>query len=570
MSRSMSLPRRSWGLMAMCITLGFAGFLPDLDVFAQQIIPKPDHAPPGATVVLRGKGLGSFKSATFNRVTFAGVPALIQRWESDLVEVKVPFTATTGPIEMLVGKKKLSAGTFTVVTPHISSVSPREAEHGAILTILGEHFGETAGGRDPNTMFGVNDVMIGGGVVRPQQWTHDRIEVEIPSNAVSGDVVVRLASSDPLPDGSCCRPAEYVFSNAVSLSLIPTVRVDPLSGPVGTKVVLFGQGFGADRRTNDAVLIAGQPATIAQWKDDVIVVHVPLGAKSGPVTIKSRGRERTVAHFTVHAPRVTNIAPASAPIGTLLRINGEHFGFYSENGATPYNFMDFNTGENRVEIGGVPAVIYRWHDDRIDAWVPFSAKSGKVVVYRNGNKPNPDGSCCLEQGSVATEAGEFSLVTPVIESYQPTSAGLDEVVTIKGRGFGSFLKTAEHTHLGINQKVYKRGDVTLNEAEADAVVSNVSRTEVLFNGIAALVESWGDTEIVVRVPHRNLYGVGKKGEFFDNLATGPLVIRRGSWDILPNDTCCTQTQWLSVEAGQFTIEARGLPDRDYWKHNRPD
>ncbi|MGB4892950.1 MAG: IPT/TIG domain-containing protein, partial [Nitrospira sp.] len=387
---------------------------------------------------------------------------------------------------------------------------------------------------------------------------------------VSGDVVVRLASSDPLPDGSCCRPAEYVLSNAVSLSLIPTVRVDPLSGPVGTKVVLFGQGFGADRRTNDAVLIAGQPATIAQWKDDVIVVHVPLGAKSGPVTIKSWGRERTVAHFTVHTPKVTNIAPASAPIGTLLRISGEHFGFYSENGATPYNFMDFNTGENRVEIGGVPAVIYRWDDDRIDAWVPFSAKSGKVVVYRNGNKPNPDGSCCLEQGGVATEAGEFALVTPVIESYQPTSAGLDEVVTIKGRGFGSFLKTAEHTHLGINQKVYKRGDVALNETEGDAVVSNVSRTEVLFNGIAAIVESWGDTQIVVRVPHRNLYGVGKKGEFFDNLATGPLVIRRGSWDILPNDTCCTQTQWLSVEAGQFTIEAKGLPDRDYWKYNRPD
>jgi archaellum component FlaF (FlaF/FlaG flagellin family) len=87
---------------------------------------------------------------------------------------------------------------------------------------------------------------------------------------------------------------------------------------------------------------------------------------------------------------------------------------------------------------------------------------------------------------VATEAGEFALVTPVIESYQPTFGRLDEVVTIKGRGFGSFLKTAEHTHLGINQKVYKRGDVALNETEGDAVVSNVSRTEVLFNGIAAI------------------------------------------------------------------------------------
>ena len=144
------------------------------------------------------------------------------------------------------------------------------------------------------------------------------------------------------------------------------------------------------------MLIGGQPATIAQWKDDVIVVHVPLGAESGPMVLKSQGRERTVATFTVHVPKATALMPPSAPLGTLLRINGEHFGFYSESGATPYNFMDFNTGENRVEIGGVQAVIYRWNDDRIDVWVPFSAKSGKVVVYRSANKPNPDGSCCAK------------------------------------------------------------------------------------------------------------------------------------------------------------------------------
>ncbi|MGZ8384091.1 MAG: IPT/TIG domain-containing protein [Nitrospira sp.] len=563
--------QKLWSLVLVFTAIGFAGVPQGFGASVRPVTLQPDHATPGATLWLSGKGFGNFQSVHVNKVTVNGVPALVQRWEADVIEVKVPFKATSGPVEVMVGKKKLSAGTLAIVQPHIESITPTEADRGTLLQITGQHFGVTAGGHDPNTMFGVNDVVIGGGVVRPRQWQDDLIEVEIPANAVSGDVVVRLASSDPLPDGSCCRPAEYVFSNAVPLSVIPTVRADPLSGPVGTKVVLFGQGFGAGKGANDAVLIAGQPTTTAQWKDDVIVVHVPLGAESGPMVIKSQGRERTVAHFTVHVPKVTTITPTSAPIGTLLRINGEHFGFYSESGATPYNFMDFNTGENRVEIGGVPAVSYRWHDDRIDAWVPFSAKSGRVVVYRSANKPNPDGSCCVERGGVATEAGEFALVTPVIESYEPTSAGLDDVVTIKGRGFGSFLKTAEHAHLGINQKVYKRGDVAINEAEAGGtVVSNVSRTEVLFNGTAALVESWSDTEIVVRVPHRNLYGIGKRGEFFDNLATGPLVVRRGSWDVLPNDTCCTQKRWLSVEAGQFTIEAKGLPDTGYWDYSRPD
>ena len=559
-----------WILVSAAILFSGAVFSTQAGTAAIEL--SSQSATPGATLSLSGKGFGNFKSVQVNKVTVNGVPALVQRWEPDLIEVKVPFKATSGSVEVAIGKKKMLAGTLTIVTPHIESITPPEAERGAVLQLTGRNFGVTAGARDPNTMFGVNDVMVGGVVVRPRRWKDDKIEVEIPANAASGDVVVRLASSDPLPDGSCCAPVEYVVSNAVPLVLTPSVRVDPTNGPIGTKVVLFGQGFGAGKGADDAVLIGGHLTTIAQWKDDVIVVHVPLGAESGPLVLKSQGRQRTVANFTVHVPKTTTITPASGPIGTLLRINGEHFGFYSESGSTPYSFMDFNKGENRVEIGGVQAVIYRWNDDRIDVWVPFSAKSGKVMIYRSANKPKPDGSCCAGQGVLATDAGDFALVTPVIESYDPKSAGLDATVTIKGKGFGTFLKTAEHTELRLSQKAYKRrSDVEINEPEASStVVSNVSRTEVLFNGAAAMVQSWTDTEIVVTVPHRNLYGIGKRGEFYDNLATGPLVVRRGSWDVLPDGTCCSPKQWLTLEAGQFTIEAKGLPDRGYWDNNRPD
>jgi hypothetical protein len=530
-------------------------------------------ATPGATLVLNGKGFGAFKSAQFNRVTVNGVPALVQRWDKDIIEIKVPFRGTSGPVEVVTGKKKKSAGPLIITAPRITAMTPTEAERGATLQITGHHFGLSAGARDPNTMFGVNDVVVGGVVVRPTRWKDDKIELEIPTNAENGEVVVRLASSDPLPDGSCCAPVEYVVSNAMPLKLIPSIRVDPVSGPVGTKVVLFGQGFGHSKELmDDGVLIGGRPATIAQWKDDVIVFHVPLDAESGPLVLKHQGQERVLAQFTVHVPRVISMSPSGAPVGTLLRIHGEHFGFYSESGSTPYNFMDFNTGENRVEIGGVPAVIYRWNDDRIDVWVPFSAKTGKVVIYRSADTPNIGGLCCAERGTQAVEAGDFTLVTPVIDSYAPQAAGLDATVTIKGRGFGTFLKTAEHADFGINQKAYKRRtDVEINEpGETSNVVSNVSRTEVLFNGAAALVQSWTDEEIVVTVPHRNLYGIGKKGEFFDNLATGPLVVRRGSWDLLPDGTCCTPKKWVTVEAGPFTIEAKGLPDTGYWNNNRPD
>lgn len=523
----------------------------------------PSTAVPGATLSIGGKGFGAFRSVQVNRVTVGGFPALIQRWESDLIEVKVPFQAQSGPVEIIVGKKKLSAGTLTVVQPTIAAITPAEIEPGHTVQITGVHFGTTAGPRDPNTMFGVNDVTIGGVVVRPRRWKDDSIEVDVPANAASGDVVVRLASSDPLPDGSCCAPVQYKVSNAVPLKLIPSIRVDPMSGPVGTKVVFFGQGFGAAKGAGDKVTIGGHPATIAQWTDSAIVVHVPMNAETGPITLTLQGRERAVGTFTVHTPKVIAVTPSAAPIGTLLRISGEHFGFYSESGSTPYAFTDFNIGENRVDIGGVRAVIYRWQDDRIDVWVPFSAKSGPVVIYRGATKPNPDGSCCATKEILKTEAGVFTLVTPKIDSYSPQSGGLDELITIKGSGFGSFLKTAEHAYLGLNQGAYKRReDIELGE--------NVSRTEVLFSNVAAQVMSWTDTEIVVRVPHRHLYGLGKRNEFFNELATGPLIVRRGSWDVQPDGTCCTQKKWLTLEAGTFTIEAKGLPDPGYFNNNRPD
>lgn len=530
-------------------------FLTDAGATTVQI--EPETGVPGATVSIVGKGFGRFISTQANRVTFGGVPALIQRWDADLIEVKVPSKAQTGPVEVVTGKKKITAGTFTIAYPKIVSVNPDAIEPGHTIEIIGEHFGITAGPRDPNTMFGVNEVVVGNLVVRPRRWKDDRIEVEVPANASSGDIVIRLASSDPLPDGSCCAPVQHTVSNAVSFKLIPSVHIDPVSGPVGTKMVLFGQGFGQTQQAEASISIGGHRAPIAQWSDRAIVVHVPIDAVSGPVVLSKGGQDRTVGAFTVHVPRATGLTPSSAPIGTMVRIHGEHFGAYSESGATPYNYTDFNTGQNRVEIGGAPAVIYRWHDDRIDVWVPFSAKSGAVVITRGAPKPSSDGTCCREGGIISTTAGTFTLVVPTIESFSPTSAGLDDVVTIKGRGFGSFIKTTEATQPGLGEGAFKRNQIELGE--------NVSRTEVLFNNIGAIVESWTDTEIKARVPHRHLFGIGKPGQFNTDLSTGPLIVRRGSWDVLPDGSCCTAKKWLTLEAGTFTIEAKGMPDQSFFQ-----
>ena len=105
---------------------------------------QPNAAVPGATLSITGKGFGPYKSTRYNQVTFQGVPALIQRWEPDLIEVRVPSQATNGPVDVIIGKKRLKAGTFTRLQPTIRSVSPEEAEPGTVLEVIGEHFGNTA------------------------------------------------------------------------------------------------------------------------------------------------------------------------------------------------------------------------------------------------------------------------------------------------------------------------------------------------------------------------------------------------------------------------------------------
>ena len=121
---------------------------------------QPATGVPGATVSIVGKGLGRFKSAQVNRVLFGGVPALIQRWDSDVVEVKVPFS--TDRSGSGADRQEETRGRyFSVVHPKIVSIHPPAIEPGHAIEIVGEHFGITAGPRDPNTMFGVNDVIWG-------------------------------------------------------------------------------------------------------------------------------------------------------------------------------------------------------------------------------------------------------------------------------------------------------------------------------------------------------------------------------------------------------------------------
>ena len=123
-----------FALLIVCGTASFA----QAELF-------PDSGPPGATVTIGGAAFGEFVSTAENRVDFNGVPALIQLWEPDLVMVKVPLGAKSGDVTVAGPQGTTVAGRFAIQRVKIAKLVPPEAEPGSVLTIEGEHFGNTAG-----------------------------------------------------------------------------------------------------------------------------------------------------------------------------------------------------------------------------------------------------------------------------------------------------------------------------------------------------------------------------------------------------------------------------------------
>ena len=528
-------------------TFGWVGILL-LGVFVTRIASAapaitPDSGPIGIAVTITSEGFGKFVSTRDNAVLFGKnkAPGLVEQWEDGRIIVRVPHKAVTGPVVVKAGKKTNPAGTFTIEVPTVKEVSPKEAAPGATVQIIGRNFGPSMGMKDTLMPFGVSEVQFNGVAAEVVQWRDTRIEVKVPSNAITGPLVVRVASMDPLPDGSCCAPVQYSTTAPVTFTVMIPITLEPTEGPMGSPVVISGRGFGQRKPGQDAVLFNGVPAPILEWTNTQIRVMFPLNGTSGPVTLKRGNESRVVGEFRLTPHRVIGFNPDTAPVGALVTISGENFGVFYEG------------GPNQILFGGVPGRIFQWTDRVIDVWVPISAKTGALVVRRGAGTAKPDGTCCAERGFAAVEAGVFTLAAPKVSSISPETAEIGSLISITGSGFGEFIKSDERTQDNLSREGHQHQFTQFGV--------NIARTAVLFpankefvkaSHVAGYVESWTDTEIKVRVPQVAV--------------PGTVLITRGSWDMLPDGACCKDKEWIQTKAGIFTPTGLDKITSDYLKN----
>ncbi len=149
-------------------------------------------------------------------------------------------------------------------------------------------------------------------------------------------------------------------------------RLQPTSGKVGSSVGIFGQGFTG----TEAVSFNGVNATpLPPVTDTYLTVTVPIGAKTGTVTVvRPSGNLNSLQQFKV-TPTISSFSPSSGKVGTIVTINGTGL-----------------TQTTKVTFGVKTATFTVISDSKVTATVPSGAKTGKITVTTAGGSATSSGT----------------------------------------------------------------------------------------------------------------------------------------------------------------------------------
>lgn len=248
----------------------------------------PTAGPVGTQVTITGANFSN-KTAVF----FESLPCqVIKRTLPTQLTVVIPQNASgTGFLWVDdAGSRQRSSQTYQVVPPPvISSISPNQGQVGAQVTIMGANFTNAA-----------------------TVWYGDvgRLQMPIVKRTLPNKLIVTVAAGGAAADfiwvedgGQRVRSQEQFRI----VTLPSATSVNPLSGPVGTRVTLTGANFTG----NTKVWLGTLACPIEKRSPNEIVFSIPAGAKGRQtITLEDNGQKvaTTVAFEVVDPPPPTEPA----------------------------------------------------------------------------------------------------------------------------------------------------------------------------------------------------------------------------------------------------------------------
>ncbi len=241
----------------------------------------------------------------------------------------------------------LNPGAMTVTIgacPSVSSINPAASEVGSTVTINGANFGGISAVKFANNV-AANFTLV----------SATQILVTVPSDAVTGPITL---SKPGCPD---------VQTGTFTVRACPTVSsISPVSAGVGDEITISGNNFSGV----SAILFSNNvTATIVNVTATQIRVRAPLGAISGPLTIRKPGCDDVqTPGFTLLCSAVTAITPTSGVTGANVVITGSNLA-----GVTSVVFSE-----------NVAAVFTIDNPNQITTIVPAAAVTGPITLGQTG------------------------------------------------------------------------------------------------------------------------------------------------------------------------------------------
>ncbi len=289
----------------------------------------PTTAIAGTQITIAGSGFGTSQGS--GNVWLGSTYGVVASWSDTQIVATVASGSKTGVAQVLQGGVWSNTVNLTVATPNITSVSPASGIAGTQITITGSGFGASQGS---------GNVWLGSTYGVVASWSDPQVVATVAANSATGVAQV-------LQGG--------VWSNSMNFAVtsLNISNVTPSTGSVGARVTIAGSGFGTDLSIG-SVSFNGTAASLSSWSDTSIVVTVPIGATTGPVSVTVGVLVTNGFNFVVAAPpSITSVSPTSGAAGTQVMISGSGFGSAQ--------------GAGSVLLGSKSGTILSWSDTQIVA-----------------------------------------------------------------------------------------------------------------------------------------------------------------------------------------------------------
>lgn len=236
------------------------------------------------------------------------------------------------------------------------------------------------------------------------------ITATVPNNAISGSITVIS------PQGTA------VSTQTFDVTVLPTLAsFTPVSGPEGTSITIQGSNLNAVSAVKFNSATVPIDAVFNLFTNNLMLVTVPTGAVTGPITLVSTGNPDVVStsNFTVTSatqPTINQFTPNSGVVNSTVQIIGTNLPF-----VTGVKF----TGAINTKVPATWALT--GGGINITTQVPFDAVTGPIYLESAGN---PD----------AVSANNFTITGvngPAINAVNPNSGLVGDPIIITGRNLRS-------------------------------------------------------------------------------------------------------------------------------------